>query len=306
MGRRAGRPRTAARAGVRQHPGDGADRDDPRGVRDGGDPLRPARPHLRAQRRSVGLPVLGHQALRRRARAPPAGPVGADDDRAVHGRVRHRARLGVPSPWSPRHRGHVGVHPQPARPGGHRTGAGRRPCGQAARGRPRLRRHLGRAPRPGRGGHRGAHRGARRAAEPARGASARAGPRRAARHARRRRVDHPARRADQRVGRPAVHRRLARRARCRGHLRPDGGRGDRGDLAQPAVAVDPARCHHRRGHGDHRRTRGRGDRLGRRRARRRRRRRDGTARRGRDRRRRVSLADELPEFLTTLAAEQLS
>ena len=54
---------------ARHDPRDRADRDDHGGVRDGRDPLRAARPHGRAQRRPLGLPVQHHQELpRRRAR----------------------------------------------------------------------------------------------------------------------------------------------------------------------------------------------------------------------------------------------
>ena len=48
--RRAGRARHPAG----HHPGHGADRDDPRRVRDGGDPLRAAGPRRRAERRAAG------------------------------------------------------------------------------------------------------------------------------------------------------------------------------------------------------------------------------------------------------------
>ena len=50
-------PQDAARHPVRQRPRDRAHRDDPRRVRDGGDPLRAARPRERAQRRALGLLV---------------------------------------------------------------------------------------------------------------------------------------------------------------------------------------------------------------------------------------------------------
>ena len=57
----AGRP---ARAG----PGDGPDRDHPRRVRDGRDPVRAARARCRSQRRALGLPVQHHQAVPRATR----------------------------------------------------------------------------------------------------------------------------------------------------------------------------------------------------------------------------------------------
>ena len=49
-------------------PGNRADRDDPRRVRDGGDPVRAAGALLRAQRRPLGLPVLVHQDVSRSRR----------------------------------------------------------------------------------------------------------------------------------------------------------------------------------------------------------------------------------------------
>ena len=55
-----------ARHPAGHHPGDGADRDHPGGVRDGGDPLRAARALRRAERGPLGLPVQHHQELPRR------------------------------------------------------------------------------------------------------------------------------------------------------------------------------------------------------------------------------------------------
>ena len=49
-------------------PGHGPDRDDPRRVRDGGDPVRAAGALVGAQRRPLGLPVLVHQDVPRRRR----------------------------------------------------------------------------------------------------------------------------------------------------------------------------------------------------------------------------------------------
>ena len=56
-------------------PGDRPDRDDPRRVRDGRDPVRAARARRRAQRRSLGLPVQRHQEV-------PDRPGLASPDRA--------------------------------------------------------------------------------------------------------------------------------------------------------------------------------------------------------------------------------
>ena len=55
-----------ARHPARHDPRDRPDRDHPGRVRDGRDPLRAARPRLRAQRRPLGLPVQHHQVLPRR------------------------------------------------------------------------------------------------------------------------------------------------------------------------------------------------------------------------------------------------
>ena len=71
------RPRPGgARDPARLDPGDGPDRDDPRRVRDGRDPVRAARARRRAQRRPLGLPVQRHQEVPRR------GPDLAVPDRA--------------------------------------------------------------------------------------------------------------------------------------------------------------------------------------------------------------------------------
>ncbi len=55
-------------AAGRVDPLHGADRDDPRRVRDGGDPLRAPRLRLRAQRRPLGLHLQRDQEVPRRAR----------------------------------------------------------------------------------------------------------------------------------------------------------------------------------------------------------------------------------------------
>ena len=60
--------RVRHRPGLPRHPaghdpGHRADRDLPGRVRDGGDPLRAARPLRRAERRALGLPVLGDQEV---------------------------------------------------------------------------------------------------------------------------------------------------------------------------------------------------------------------------------------------------
>ena len=64
--RRASGTTSSARPGRARHPArhdprDRPDRDDPRGVRDGGDPLRAARPRRGPQRRALGLHLQHHQ-----------------------------------------------------------------------------------------------------------------------------------------------------------------------------------------------------------------------------------------------------
>ena len=64
--------------------------------------------------------------------------------------------------------GMAAFDPEPHRRGGQREGDGKAARGQEPRGRRRLRRHLGRAPRHGRGGDGGVRRGARRPSQPGR------------------------------------------------------------------------------------------------------------------------------------------
>ena len=71
-------------------PGHRAHRDDPGRVRDGRDPLRAARALRRAQRRPLGLHLLGHQEVPQRPDVRAARPRRGDDDRAVHAGL-HRA-----------------------------------------------------------------------------------------------------------------------------------------------------------------------------------------------------------------------
>ena len=83
----AGRARPAA--GHDQ--GDGADRDHPRRLRDGRDPLRAARAPRRPQRRALGLHLQLHQEVQARPRLLPGRPRQGDDDGAVHARLRAAA-----------------------------------------------------------------------------------------------------------------------------------------------------------------------------------------------------------------------
>ena len=132
----------------RHHPRHRADRDLPGGVRDGGDPLRAARALGRAQRRPLGLHVQRHQEVPDPRRGLPAArPQRGDDDGAVHARLHRAAGAHLPQARRARDRRHGGVHPEQGRGGQRgrlRQGARR----QDPRGGRRLRRLLGRAPRP--------------------------------------------------------------------------------------------------------------------------------------------------------------
>ena len=77
-----------------------------------------------------------------RVRAPRSR--AGDHDGPVHARLHRAPREDVPPPWRPRDGRHGGVRPEPARPRGQRGRAGQGSGRQAARGRRRLRRHVGR------------------------------------------------------------------------------------------------------------------------------------------------------------------
>ena len=94
------------------------------------------------------------------------GSLAADDDRAVHARLHRAAGADLPSPRRARDRRDGRVHPEPARPGGHRGRAGQGPRRQGARIGRRVRRHVGRPSRPRAGRDRGLRSRPRRAAEP--------------------------------------------------------------------------------------------------------------------------------------------
>ena len=128
---RPGSPRDPAR----DDQGDRPHRDDPRGVRDGGDPVRAARALGRAQRRPLGLHLLGDQEVPRPSRVRAPRPRAGDDDRAVHARVHGAARPHVPPPRRARDRRYGRVHPEPARRRGERDRARPRARGQASASR---------------------------------------------------------------------------------------------------------------------------------------------------------------------------
>ena len=155
-------------------PGHDADRDHPGGVRDGGDAATssaPTPPALNAGRWDYLFSVI--KVFR------DAGPEFVLPDRGAvtmtapmmrayteqlvavcHRRGAHRDRR------------HGRGHPQPARRRGQRAGAGQGPRGQDPRGRRRLRRLLGRPPRPRADLPGGLRRRPRRPAQPARPAAA--------------------------------------------------------------------------------------------------------------------------------------
>ena len=168
------RPRRGAhRPGARHDQGDRPDRDAPGRVRDGRDPLRAARALGGPERRPLGLHLLGDQALPHAPGVRHAGPQAGHDDRAVHARLHRAAREDLPPARRARDGRHGGADPQPHRRAGQRDGLRRAARGQAARGRRRLRRHLGGAPGLGGRGDGGVRRGARRPAAPGRPAARR-------------------------------------------------------------------------------------------------------------------------------------
>ena len=127
VGRRLHVQRAVHRHPARHDPRDRADRDAARGVRDGGDPLRAARPLRRPQRRPLGLHLLDHQELPRpRGAVRAARPQRGHDDRAVHAGLHRAAREDLPQAGRLRDRRHERLHPEPARSRGHRSGRSRR------------------------------------------------------------------------------------------------------------------------------------------------------------------------------------
>ena len=210
---------------------------------------------LGPERRPLGLPVQPHQGLpRRRARVRRCPTGRGVDDRAVHARVHRAAGEDLPPPRRLRDGRHGGLRAEPRRPRGHRRRLREGARRQDPRGERRLRRLLGRPPRPRAHLPRGVRRGARRPAEPTRPA---ARPRwtvtaaAAARRGLRRRRGHRGGPARQPLRRGGLHR--GRGSRGNGavaHPQPHGGRGHGRDLPLAGVAADPQRRHARR----HRRT----------------------------------------------------
>ena len=109
------------------------------------------RDHSRgAQRRPLGLHLLDHQELpRTRPRVRAARPQRGHDDRAVHARLHRAARADLPPARRLRDRRHGAFIPTRRDPEANERAIEKVARRQEARGRRRLRRHLGRAPRPG-------------------------------------------------------------------------------------------------------------------------------------------------------------
>ncbi len=136
----------------------GADRDDPGGVRDGGDPLRVAGALGGAQLRAVGLHLQHHQEVPRQPGVHSARPRRGHHDHAHDALLLAPGDPDVPSPRGPRHRRHGRADPDQGRSAGQRSGPGQGPRRQGPRGYRRPRRHLGRASRAGRLGQGGVRR----------------------------------------------------------------------------------------------------------------------------------------------------
>ena len=118
--------RGPARPRPRHDQGHRPDRDDPRRLRDGRDPLRAARARAGAERRALGLHLQRHQEVPGADRRSAPRPRDGDDDRAVHARVRGAARARPAMARRARDRRDGRVHPEPARPGAQRRARLRR------------------------------------------------------------------------------------------------------------------------------------------------------------------------------------
>ena len=224
--------------------GDGADRDAAGGVRDGGDPVRAARALRRAQRRALGLHLLGDQVLRRPSGDGPARPRRRDDDRPVHARLHRAAGRDVPPPRRPRDGRDGGADPL-ARRIPRPTSARSPACGPTRSARSRRATTAPGSPtpisspvarevfEPGLGG--APNQLERRRDDvhvtPPSSRTSRSTPGR----------DHRGRAAHQRQRRLPVPLVLAHRPRRGGDQLADGGRRDGRDLAHPDLAVGPPR-----------------------------------------------------------------
>ncbi len=124
-----------ARLAARDDQGDGPDRDHPRRVRDGRDPLGAARAFGGPQRRPLGLHLQLHQEVQERQELLPRRPRQGDDDGAVHARLRAAAAEDLPPARRAGDRRHERADPDQERPGQERGGDGRDHRRQAARRR---------------------------------------------------------------------------------------------------------------------------------------------------------------------------
>ena len=226
------------------------DRDAARGVRDGRDPLRAARPLRRAQRRPLGLHLQRDQALPRRGRSS-CCPTASEVTMTVPFMRAYTELLVKTCHRRGAHAmgGMAAVIPTRTDEEADRArlrGGARR---QGARGRRRLRRHLGRSPRLGRPwpstrSTRCSATGPTRSTSSAT-TSPSAPPTCSPSPPRRARSPRQGLRSNVNVGIQYISSWL-RGNGAAGDLRPDGGRRHGRDLPRPGVAVDPPRREARR------------------------------------------------------------
>ena len=126
----AGRPRHPAR----HDQGHGADRDDPRVVRDGRDPVRAARALGRPQLRALGLHLLVHQEVPEQQGLLPRRSRAGDDDHALPPELRRARDQDLPPAQHPRDGRHGGADPGQERRGRERRGVRQGQGRQGARG----------------------------------------------------------------------------------------------------------------------------------------------------------------------------
>ena len=224
---------------ARHDPRDRADRDLSGGVRDGGDPLRAARPLGRAERRPLGLHVQRDQELphpRRGLRA--AGPQLGDDDGAVHARLHRAAGPHLPQARRARDRRDGGVHPEQGRGAATRSRSRSSPRTRRARRTTASTARGSRTPAWSRPAGRSSTRSSATSPTSSTGcARTCTSPPPTCSTCGRRRATSTEQGCATTSRRHPVPRVLAARLRRGRHLQPDGGRRHRGDLAQPGLAV---------------------------------------------------------------------
>ena len=111
-----------------------ADRDHPRGVRDGRDPARAARTLRGTQLRALGLYLLLHQEVPPEPRVLPGRPRAGDDDDAFHEELRRAVHQDLPPSRHPRDGRHGGADSGEERRGRQRGGLREGQGRQGARG----------------------------------------------------------------------------------------------------------------------------------------------------------------------------